>query len=240
MTHSKPPARDANTEREDLLHEHEELVQLFIHEDSMAWQLSLGLLAGNAVVVSGVYSLGLLDANKSNASELIAIGVVIGLGILLNLVGFFVLQRSKIHRLSRLFRAYAVENRLRAIGSQIATFTSAEGNLHRKVMLRPSGTTTRPLRCHEQVEALGFRFILNVLSILMVSALVWLVWGRPWLAAEATIGQGVRYDSPTMSACPPVPAAVSLTASPNITVNVGVPPNVPGRKQNDAASQPRR
>lgn len=167
--------------REHLLQEHEELVQLFIHEDSMAWQLTLALLAGNAAVIGGAYGIGLLDPAKCLARELFAMYFVIVLGILLNVVGFCVLQRSKIHRLSRLFRGYAVEAQLRAIGSPVITFYSGEGNIHHKVMLEPNGMATRPLRSYERVEALGFSLVLVVISAVLVFAIVWLWRGRPWL-----------------------------------------------------------
>jgi hypothetical protein len=137
-----------------LLQEHEELVQLYVHEDSMAWQLTLAVLAMNGAVFSGTYALGVFDRTKPPGFELY---VLLALGVLLNIVAFFVLQRSKIHRVSRLFRAYQIEDAL-APRTPIKAFTTAERAIHHKRMLRApeEGGGERELHWYETVEILNF------------------------------------------------------------------------------------
>ena len=166
---------------ESLRQEHEELVGLFIHEDSMAWQLTIGLLAANAVVVAGAHGLGLFDPTKSPQIDLF--GLLL-LGSAINVVGFFVLQRSKLHRTSRLFRAYHIEAALGSVGVALQTFSSAEGNIFRNTTLRPDGVSTRPLRWWERIEALDLHFFYIVAGALLLVTL-WLFFGRAGLRVDA-------------------------------------------------------
>ena len=185
MNSQSDPSPESKIERDVLIYEHGELVNLFIHEDSMAWKLTIGLLAANAALAAGAYKLGFFDPSQDPRLELY---VIVGLGVLFNIIGFFILQRSKIHRLSRLYRGYTIESRLRALGFPVAIFSSAEGLINREVMLKePDGMltdndwTTRPLRWYEKQEALDLRFMLYVLAGFFFAAIVWLVIGRPWI-----------------------------------------------------------
>ena len=75
----------------------------------MAWQLNLTLLAANAGLFAAANSMGLFRLYRPVDLPLL---FLLATGALINVVGFFVLQRSKIHRESRLFGAYLEEERL--------------------------------------------------------------------------------------------------------------------------------
>lgn len=169
-----------------LLHEHEELVQLFIHEDSMAWNLLLTMLAANVAFLGATFPLRIFHQNGAN---LVAIGMILIFGLFVNLAGYFILQRSNIHRLSRLYRAYRIEKALQIEGHSVRTFRSAEGNIRDGRMLEspendtmhPYEQKTRRLRRYEKIEVLNFRSLLWILAIINLVILVWVLTGRKLL-----------------------------------------------------------
>lgn len=177
-----PPDSEAATDA--LLQEHDELVQLFIHDDVLAWQLNLVLLAANTGLLTAVHTLGLFDLQQPVGAPLL---IVLLVGVMLNVVGFFVLQRRQIYRLSRLYRAYRVEDELSRAGSPIQTFLSAEGNIMAGRMLEwpdagskpPAPQLTRALRFRERVRVLDFRFAFNAIAIGFLVLALWAVIGRP-------------------------------------------------------------
>jgi len=150
----------------------------------MAWQLNFALLAANAGLFAAANTLPVFDSTEGIGLPL---AVVLLVGALINLVGFFVLQRSKIHRLSRLFRAYSVEDALAQAGHPIQTFTSAERHVFAGRMLVAPATSppppkgTRPLKCYEKIEVLDLRFAFNVSALAFLALGVWVIIGRPWL-----------------------------------------------------------
>jgi hypothetical protein len=175
-------ASESDQQKIDALRqEHEELVQLYVHEDSMAWQLSLTLLAANGALFTALYGLDVFDPTKHLGIPVFAI---LSVGIAINVVGYFVLQRSNIHRKSRLFRAYQVEDELGSLGTPIRTFTSAERVIHRNKVLDTHGEREfreRDLHWTETIEALGFSALSNGLAILYYALALWLIVGRPGL-----------------------------------------------------------
>ena len=166
-----------------LLQQHDELVQLYIHEDALAWQLNLTLLGADAGLFAAAGGLGAFDAEVPVSFPLIA---VLAAGALINVVGFFVLQRSKIHRTSRLFRGLHLEADLLKSGISVDTFASAEGYIHSNRMLLPpqeqaqtsAELPTRPLRRWEKVESLNLRFSFNLLAAVFIGLIIWVAFFR--------------------------------------------------------------
>ena len=172
--------------RTALLQEHEELVQLFIHEDSMAWQITLALLAMNGALFAAVYK-DLFKYDSKPGSELY---VLLTVGVILNAVGYLGRRRSELYRLSRLFRAYYVEDALAKAGAPIRTFTSAERTVFRKKMLiapaeSPGYASSEPqvsersLKRREKWKSLNFGVVTLVLALVFAGCLIWLLIGRP-------------------------------------------------------------
>lgn len=172
-----------------LLQEHEELVQLYIHEDSTAWQLMLALFAADAGLIALANRLGAFDPLLPVTPLLIVVCVF---AIVFNLMAYSVLQRSELHRLSRLFRAYSVEAHLTGLGCPIRTFHSAELNIFGGTMLSQPDVTrsaltdqnaaaddpTRGLKFSERIPSLPLRFIFILLAIAAVFLLVWVGTAR--------------------------------------------------------------
>lgn len=167
-----------------LLQEHDELVQLIMHEELVAWQLNLVLLASNSGLLAALYSLGLLDSQRPVGA---ALAIVLVAGVMLNVAGFFVLQRRKIYRLSRLYRACRVEAELSRAGSPIQTFSSVERTIAAGRMLAPpegsppppAPQPTRALRFYERVTLLDLRLALHVVALAYLAFAIWTAIGRP-------------------------------------------------------------
>ena len=158
------------------MQEHAELVSLFIHEDSLAWQLTVGLIAANAATITGTYGLGVFDESKKLELGAVALLVV---GCFLNLVGFFVLQRSKIHRSSRLYRAIHVEAELDRLGIKLQTFGSGEGAILKGFSLTMDSDAPRRLGWWERIEVLDAHYLFNVLAVALLALTIWAILGRP-------------------------------------------------------------
>lgn len=160
---------------EALLQEHQELVQLFVHENSLAWQLNLAFLAMNGVVITAVVGYGLFDKTKTLA---LPIYLFLLFGVILNTLTYFVFQRSKLHRESRLVRAYEVEDQLAQKGIDVQTLSSCERTINQHKVIRESNEP-RSLRWDERVEVLGFRWSPLLVAGLFIIGMVWLAYGRP-------------------------------------------------------------
>jgi len=152
-------------EKEALVREHEELVQLYIHEDAMAWNLIFFFLAANIAIVSGIGALVSLGIAKFS---LLVISFLCVFGAIVGFLGFFTLQRSRIHRESRLFRAEDIEEELRKKKLVFDTFLSAEATIHKELKYQRGGGTVA-LKRREKVESLRY-FPYFVLAI----AIIWL------------------------------------------------------------------
>ncbi len=163
-----------------LRQEHEELVSLFIHEDYVGWQLNLALLAANAGLFAGARALGLFNRDTK-----VGLALLLGLlaGSMMNIVGFFIGQRLRVRRLSRLFRARRIEAELKRLDVPIQTFESVEGNIHEGRMPTPPDETneTRPLHWWERVAVLDLRFAVNALAATFLALALWTLLGRPGL-----------------------------------------------------------
>lgn len=153
-----------------LRQEHDQLIQLYVHEDLMAWQLNAGFLAMNAAFIAASYGLGVFDAAKEPA--LIALVVLVG-AALLNWVAFFTFERSKIHRNARLNRIYQVEDELRTLGFPIQTLGSAERNIEKGVTITDEPGQERSLKWYEKREALRLRRWAALLPALWLGLAVW-------------------------------------------------------------------
>lgn len=167
-----------------LLQEHDELVQLFIHNDLVAWYLNLALLAANGGLLSALHAVGLFDLEAPLRAPIV---VVLGAGVLVNVVGYFVLQRRRVYRQSRLNRALFVEAELASAGSAIRTFSTVEGNLERgRMPTPPDGIShaqepqpTRALQRREQYTVLDFRLAFYLVAATFLALSVWTLLGRP-------------------------------------------------------------
>ena len=167
-----------------LLQEHDELVQLIIHEESVSWQLNLVLLAANGALLGPLHSLGLLDRQQQVG---FALGFLMVVGVIINLVGVFVLQRRGMYRLARLHRGCRIEAELAMAGSPIRTFSSVERTIAAGRMLAPPESSppppapqpTRPLRLHERVRFLNFRLAFYLVALMYAALAIWAATGRP-------------------------------------------------------------
>ena len=158
-----------------LLQEHQELVQLFVHENSLSWQLNLAFLAMNGVVISAAVGYGLFDKRES---LVLPIYLFLLFGAILNPLTYFVFQRSKLHREARLVRAYEVEDQLAQKGIDLQTLRSCEQMISRGKVIREADKP-RNLRWDERVEVLGFRWSPLLVAGLFIIGMVWLAFGRP-------------------------------------------------------------
>lgn len=164
-----------------LLQEHDELVQLFVHEDGRAFQVNVALLAAEGGLLAGAQSFGIFDVQRSISMPLVI--VLLG-GALLNVVGFFVLQKVQLLRMSRLYRGFRIEAELALLDVTIRTFDSVEGNISRRTALNPPSDKdeTRRLRWWENVEPLNLRLVFNLLAGVFLFLAIWALIGRPGLS----------------------------------------------------------
>ncbi len=129
---------------EALLLEHDEIVQLFMHEDNRAWQLNLAVAAANGTLAA--FLLQTYSTTFSTSAHPFFLNVICLAGFFLNLLMFFVFQRSKIHWWSRLSRAIQIEQIVTEELStqpndnfQFDTLLSAEGHIflkHQRLVVR--------------------------------------------------------------------------------------------------------
>lgn len=167
-----------------LLQEHGELVDLIIHEESVAWQLNLVLLGANSGLLAAVHSLGLLDLQTPISAALV---IVLGVGVIFNAAGVVVTQRRTVYRLSRLYRACRVEAELSLLGRPIRTFSAVERTLAAGRMLvppessapPPAPPSTRALRFYERVTVLDLRLAFHVVALTYLALAIWAALGRP-------------------------------------------------------------
>lgn len=167
-----------------LLQEHDELVQLIIHEEYVSWQLNVVLIGANSALLGALHSLGLLDRQQQVG---VALGFLLVVGLIINLVGVFVLQRRGMYRLARLHRGCRIEAELALAGSPIRTFSSVERTIAAGRMLAPPESSppppapqpTRPLRLHERVRFLNFRLAFYLVALMYAALAIWAVTGRP-------------------------------------------------------------
>lgn len=167
-----------------LLQEHDELVQLMMHDDIIAWYLNLALLATNGGLLSAVETQGVFEFTEPVDP---ALWLVLFAGLLLNVVGHFALQRRKVHRLSRLYRALRIEAELDGVGCPVRTFSSAEALIAQGRMLvppisappPPAPHPTRRLTFQERLTFLDLRFLFYVMAIVYLAIVAWVVMGRP-------------------------------------------------------------
>jgi len=157
------------------LQEHLELIYLFIHEDQMAWRLSLGYLAANATLLLLVAQVVQASALGSHRFRTVSILLLYIIAVLANLQGYVVMQRSCIHRQSRLARAYILEDELRAAGAPVRTLSSAERLIADSQVLRCNGTI-ESLKWRERIEALDSGWVLLLLVVPWVVSLFRLAW----------------------------------------------------------------
>lgn len=158
------------------LQEHQELVHLYIHEDSLAWQLNIAFLTINIAIFTGLYTLGALDPSR-------ALGpgpfILLVAAIVSSLAGFFVFQRNKLYLTSRLQRCYEIEDQLAEVGIPIRTLSTAERTIEQGAVIRATGT--RRLRWWERVEVLQYRYSTALVVVFWIACSVWLALGRPGL-----------------------------------------------------------
>ena len=167
-----------------LLQEHDELVQLIIHEEYVSWQLNLVLLGANSALLGALHSLGLFDRQQQVGFE--PAFLLVG-GLIVNLVGVFVVQRRGMYRLARLHRGCRIEAELAMAGSPIRTFSSVERMIAAGRMLVPPESSppppvpqpSRPLRVHERVRFLDFRLMFYLVALMYAALAMWAALGRP-------------------------------------------------------------
>jgi hypothetical protein len=160
-------------EEKILLEEHKELVQLFIHEDSMAWNLINYYIVVNVGILAGI---GALFNPCSMVKALISVALCFG-GSISGLIWLLFLMRSRMHSDSRMYRAIEIENRLtEKTKIEFDTLKSCEEliNFEEKILKKPKGEKRdlRDLYWYEKIKALKFFKYL----IIAVSA-IWLVFG---------------------------------------------------------------
>jgi hypothetical protein len=95
-------------EKEILLREHEELIQLFIHEDSMAWNLINYYLVVNIGILSVI---GVLLSQPLIAGKIISI-ILCVVGGIFGLFWVSVRESSEKHRKCRVDKALQIEKKL--------------------------------------------------------------------------------------------------------------------------------
>ena len=163
------------TKADILRQEHGELVDLFIHEDSTAWRINLAYLAMNGAVLTGVITRDVFEGSGPPTNGAIVLSIT---GIIMNAATYFVVQRSKIHRLSRLFRAYQIEDELKNLKVPLKTFTTVERLIYHGKVLDEKGKT-RDLWWYENIEALSLLWKPLFPAIFWLVFFIWLCFGRP-------------------------------------------------------------
>lgn len=106
---------------EVLLREHEELVNLFIHEDNLVWNLIYFFLIINVGLISGT---GALISFGVTGIILLLVSLLCLFGAVIAFSWFFTMQRSRIHWEALIFRAEDIERELQKKGLMLATFHS--------------------------------------------------------------------------------------------------------------------
>lgn len=167
-----------------LMQEHGELVDLIIHEESVAWQLNIVLLGANSGLFAGVNSLGLLDLQTPVSAALV---IVLGVGVLFNAAGVVVTQRRNVYRLSRLYRACRVEAELSMLGRPVQTFSAVERTIAAgRMPVAPEGSapppsppSTRALKFYERITVLDLRLVFHVVALAYLALVIWAAMGRP-------------------------------------------------------------
>jgi hypothetical protein len=142
------------------------------------------LLGANGALLGALHSLGLLDRQQQVS---FALGFLLVVGLIINLVGVFVLQRRGMYRLARLHRGCRIETELALAGSPIRTFSSVERTITAGRMLAPPESSppppapqpTRPLRLHERVRFLNFRLAFYLVALMYAALAIWAATGRP-------------------------------------------------------------
>jgi len=159
---------------EVLLEEHKELIRLFMHEDGLAWNMTYFFIVLNVGLLSVMGAL----LSRSSSSQVNLVCIILsfsagGIGVAWRLA----LQRSELHRQSRMFRAMIIEDELTRRGFPLDTLRSCESRLyHQKVLADPEGNI-RDLRWFEKIHALRI-----VHAGMIVIGLAWLGVGIIWLA----------------------------------------------------------
>jgi len=142
------------TEEEILLREHEELIQLFIHEDKLAWNIIYFYIVANLGLSS---ALVILISSSSPFSFPAFFLCIIGSGF--GIIFYFAFQRSKIHWHSRLYRALEIENKFNAHKDmEFKTFSSCESKIWFEKppkCLKDAKGNYRKLKWRERREILG-------------------------------------------------------------------------------------
>jgi len=143
-------------EEEVLLEEHKELIQLFMHEDSLAWNMTYFYIVLNTGLFSALGAL----LSRLGFLEVAAIYVVPSvIGGLIGIAWRFSFKRSELHRQSRMFQAMMIEDQLTRRNLPLDTLRSCESRLYQGNVLKdPDGNlrwpNTRPLRRFEKIESL--------------------------------------------------------------------------------------
>lgn len=126
-----------------LLQEHQELIDLAIHEDALSWQLNLEFLGTNGALLAAAF------VARGAASYVMVVAIF---AAVVNGLWFFPFERSKLHFSSRLCRAYEIEDQLESMGIIFRTLTSAERTIARGFVHDRIGKPDRPLHWWERIE----------------------------------------------------------------------------------------
>ena len=140
-------------ENEVLLREHEELIKLFIHEDTLAWNLIYFFLVINVGMISGI---GALVSLGVTSTTLLVVSFLCMFGAFISVSWSFTLRRNRVHRESRLFRAEDIEKELHKKGLTFDTFQTAEVAIFYKKMKYKRNGKYEPLGRSETIEPLQY------------------------------------------------------------------------------------
>jgi len=155
-----------------LFKEHEEIIKLFIHEDTLAWNLIYFYLVMTFALISSIGLLYTQSQNISDIIEKIVFSSLCFLGFFLSVGWFFIMARSRIHHLSRILKAYKIENELESFGYPIDTLKSCEQTIYEgKVLKNPQGDL-RDLNFYEKIGVL--KLIRRTIPIV---GIIWLLIG---------------------------------------------------------------
>lgn len=172
----------SRSEEDGLFHEHNSLVQLFIHEDVMAWRFVIAIATANSAIFVAAHALNFQDVERGAE---VALYVILFAGIALNAAAALMFRRGEIHRRSRLFRAYTIEKRLHELGCPVSTFSSTESLMHRGFKLKAvdghpmEDQFTEPLRIRERLPSLSVMSTSKLFALFFLIAVIWVHIGKP-------------------------------------------------------------
>lgn len=159
-----------------LIEEHKELVNLYIHQDTLAWHVVylyffiIGTLA-SAIVISTSSSI----ANNSEQEISLYISILGFFGMLVSILWFFILYRNKIYREAIINAALFIEKEItKRLGDEDLIFNTlglTTVAIWNKKILKPNGMF-RKISILERFPSLKI-----IHSIFFVMTIIWLVVG---------------------------------------------------------------